>query len=192
MGDPTFPTATLPAVAMSLTPSELSTSPRGRLRPSPRLRLMLTIAATDTPTLDTPATPLPLPTPPTPPSPVPPSPTPPGPSSPPDTESTDTPPSPAPPSTPEATTARGRPRLSPRLRLMLCTPPTETTDAPTSATPPSPGPWSLAMSPGPLCPEAMSPGPSSPPDTESTDTPPVTDTTDTASTRQLNASCYQQ
>merc|ERR1712147_259640 len=105
--------------------------------------------------------------------------------SPPDTESTDTPPSPAPPSTPEATTARGRPRLSPRLRLrlMLCTPPTETMDPPPSATPPSPGP---------LCPEAMSPGPSSPPDTESTDTPPVTDTTDTASTRQLNASCYQQ
>merc|ERR1712176_1058436 len=79
--------------------------------------------------------------------------------------------------------------LRPRLRLMLCTPPTDT---PTSDTPPSPGPWSPAMSPGPSSPEAMSPGPSSPPDTESTDTPPVTDTEDTASTRQVNASCYQQ
>merc|ERR1711879_176474 len=63
--EPTPPTATLPAVPTSLTPSELSTSPRGRLRP----RLMLSTPATAT-DLATPGTP-PASTPPaTPPSPA--------------------------------------------------------------------------------------------------------------------------
>merc|ERR1711946_28365 len=96
------------------------------------------------------------------------------------------------------TTARGRPRPSPRLTPRLSTPPTDTTttDTPALDTPPSPDPLSTppATPPGPLSPATLpgpsSPatllGPSSPPDTEDTAS------TDSASTRDILASRYQQ
>merc|ERR1712179_833741 len=80
------------------------------------------------------------------------------------------------------TTARGRPRPSPRLTPRLSTPPTDTTttDTPALDTPPLPDPLSTPPATPP------SPAPSSPPDTEDTAS------TDSASTRDILASRYQQ
>merc|ERR1711994_690577 len=48
--EPTSPTATLPAADIWLTLSELSTSPREKLRPNQRLRLRLNLRCSTTPT----------------------------------------------------------------------------------------------------------------------------------------------